>query len=348
MEETIASPTVYLFAGHNQELNGGGGIAAQLARAYVRAGYNVLYLSYDSPNSPVVRNGITEVSVNRCDFGRMKFDMTEHDILHAVVPCPIAYRVLEDFGGRAVYHALDNWDVWVAQANYRWTWPWYTPGLEAKFIRDSDISYAVSPALAGYLGVHNVLSNAYDPCIFKWVDHKPPVRRAVMWGYSAGYANTNLISDVARLTPDVEYVLIGRRTTSPPIAHDITNVLEVGAKTIGQLPAIAQNSQVGLVFRYGEVAEYMCPTKSWEYLGSGLRFVSAGYDYPNSGYNPACAVSPTTDPQDVADTITNVYELIPELTEEQAIQHTWDRRIAQVRADIGHNDVSGMLADGKG
>ena len=333
-----ANPTVYLFAGCRMAIHGGGSTCAQIARAYVRAGYNVIFLSPESPVSPVTKGGIVEVRTDRCDYGRIKYEVTEDDILHIALPCVEAERLLEDFGGHALYHCRDNWDVWYNQSKHAPRWHWYVPGLEVKLINVVDISYAVSPVLQAYADTDDVLSNAYDPTIFKWVDHKPPVQRAVMWGFSGGHTNLSLIGSIAQLTPDVEYVLIGkdwgtRRSVTTP-----ANVRFLGPMRIEALPAIAAESDVGLVLRHGIVAKYMCPIKSWEYLGSGLRFVSAGYDYPNSDYNPACTISPSTEPQDVADTIRNVYELIPKLTEEQAVVHTWDNRVEKILADLGIRD----------
>ncbi len=319
-------------------IHGGGSTCAQITRAYVRAGYDVLYFAPDSPVRPVTSNGVTEVQTGRCDFGRLKYDMTVDDILHIALPCAEAERLLSDFGGRALYHCRDNWDVWCRLRGGRLGWQWYIPGLEAKLISEVDVSYAVSPALQAYVGTDYVLSNAYDPTIFSWQDHKPPVRQAVMWGFSGGFADIVLINQVAQLTPTVDYILVGQASRTQHVVRAANNVTFLGPRLIHQLPPIAAKSDVGLVLRHGAVAEYMCPIKQWEYLGSGLRFVSAGYDYPNSEYNPACAISPSTTAQDIADTITNVYDLIPELTEEQAIEHTWDKRVSRILQDLGVMD----------
>lgn len=327
-------PTVYLFAGCYMGIHGGGSTCAQITRAYVRAGYDVLYFAPDSPTRPVTNDGVTEVQTGRCDYGRLKFDVTADDILHIALPCVEAYQMLEGFGGHVLYHCRDNWDVWYNMGKHLSANHWYVPGLETRILGSVDISYAVSPGLQAYVGTDYVLCNAYDPTIFKWVDHKPPVQRAVLWGFSGGFADISLVSDVATLTPDVEYVLIGAVYDAMCMVNIPTNVKFLGPRRIEELPAIAAQSDVGLVLRHGDVAEYMCPIKSWEYLGSGLRFVSAGYDYPNSDYNPACVISPSTEPQDVADTIVNVYELIPELTEEQAVEHTWDKRVETILTDL--------------
>lgn len=335
MGESPAKPIVYLFAGHCMSIHGGGSTCAQITRAYVRAGYSVVYFSPDSPGLPVSTDGVTEVQTDRCDFGRFKYSLKGNDILHIALPCTEAYNLLQDFGGHALYHCRDNWDVWHKIRRSRNVWRWYVPGLEEKIIRDVDVSYAVSPTLQAYAKTTHVLSNAYDPTIFKWVDHTPPVRRVVMWGYSAGFADVDLIARVAKLTPQIDYVLIGDRQGSTPISARVPNVTEAGPKSIHELPAIAARSDVGLVIRNGPVAQYMCPIKQWEYLGSGLRFVSAGYDYPNSLYNPACAVSPTIDPAMIAETIMEVYNRIPTLTKEDAQEHTWDKRVEKILLDLG-------------
>ena len=282
-------------------VHGGGSTCAQIARAYVRAGYNVIFFSPESPMHPVVHGEVVEVRTDWCDYGKLKSEATADDILHIALPCVEAECMLADFGGHALYHCRDNWDIWYNQSKHAPDWRWYVPGLEGQLIYDVDISYGVSPALQYYIGADAVLSNAYDPCIFKWVDHRPPVKRAVLWGFSGGFVDFTLIQQVAALTPDIEYVLIG--DGGGPVDDPDTNVRFLGPRQIDELPAIAEQCDVGLVLRHGPVAEYMCPIKSWEYLGSGLRFVSAGYDYPSSDYNPACTISPSTESQEIAATI---------------------------------------------
>jgi len=70
------SPTVYLFAGCSMSVHGGGSTCAQIARAYVRAGYNVIFFSPESPMHPVVHGEVVEVRTDWCDYGKLKSEAT--------------------------------------------------------------------------------------------------------------------------------------------------------------------------------------------------------------------------------------------------------------------------------
>ena len=133
-------PTVYMFAGHNTSRHGGGILAAQLARAYVREGYRVAYFSYDSPQTPMVSGNITEVNIDRCNVNCIKTEATAEDILYSLIPCPVSHSIMGDFVGRTVYYAIDNWEVWYNHKKGRTGWCWYVPGLEDRFVAEADMS----------------------------------------------------------------------------------------------------------------------------------------------------------------------------------------------------------------
>lgn len=328
------SPTVYLFAGHKMGIHGGGSTCAQLSRAYARAGYSVVYIAPDCKRTELVDGlSIKEIPNSGFDPKLWLADATEDDILHVALPCKKAMDALRRFPGKALYHCRDNWDVWNDATGKKKPWSWYVPGLEKKFIRMVPVSYAVSPALREYVGAAKVLPNAYDPNIFRWKDRCGPVRDVVLWGFSGGFIDRELLSEVASRTPFIDYTLIGGKPIKEPERVG-WNVVYLGGKLITELPSIAAEADLGIIIRQGDTANYMCPIKAWEYLGAGLRFVSAGPDYPNRDYNPACINSGSTDPNDIARTIIEAYDIIPELTKEDALPHTWDKRVETILADL--------------
>lgn len=319
--------SVLLIAGHEMGIHGGGSTCAQIARAYTRADYGVLYVAPDSPFY-YHEDGIYEIPLDGFDLSCWGDYLGENSVFHIAIPCQFALDHLEKWRGPTLYHCRDNWSLWTESNK---SWDWWNPGDEQKIIDSVDVSFAVSQRLANeVLGNGNVLHNGYDPTVFSWMDRDPkPVEEVVTWGFSGGFFDEPVFRDIVEANQSINYTVIGRRTGLSQRTADLENIDFVGPVDMTELPSYAKEADAGIVVRESTgVPEYMDPIKSWEFLGSGLPFISVGPDYPNSEENPACK-DVSSDPDVAADILKKVHDFIM-IGPEDAENHTWDDRIEEI------------------
>ena len=322
---------VYLVAGHSMEIHGGGSTCAQMARAWTRRGYGVVYVAPDahggfcSDVAPILELPLGALS-GFAERGQ-PYRGKEHDILHLALPSRAGFEFAKGFPGKVFYHCRDNWSLWMEHGIHNW--PWYEAGLEAEIISVMP-SFAVSPRLHDEKGTTTILENGYDPWVFQWQDHQARSSHVITWGFSGGFVDQRLLEAIIRVTPDIKYTLVGKASSLNMDIRKLANTNITGEVPMDHLPALAAEADLGLIVRKGDVAEYMCPIKSWEYLGSGLRFVSVGPDYPSRENNPACVAGGLHDLDTIVEAIYNAYVLLPDLGKEDALPHTWDERLGFV------------------
>lgn len=328
----MGSNAVLFIAGHRMGLHGGGNTCAQISRAYTRAGYQVTYVAPESKFKHF-EEGINQVPMGGFQLGPWysHFDRSD-SILHIALPCTLGLRLLSSWPGRSFYHCRDNWSLWVKQRGRKWDW--WEDGVEQRIVKKVDKSFAVNPKLAlEVLGQDSVVHNGYDPTIFRWFGRTPrKVERVVTWGFSGGFFDESLFQSVANADRTIDYTVIGGKNGITQKTSDLPNVHFLGPKNIIELPHFAHEADAGIVIREKTgVPEYMDPIKSWEFLGSGLPFVSVGPKYPTGDDNPACK-RVSSDPRMVAEKLKNIYDYVS-IQKSDATPHTWDSRLNQILED---------------
>ena len=110
-------------------------------------------------------------------------------------------------------------------------------------------------------------------------DLKPiPRPRAVMVGALDWWVDFKKIYEIARLLPEVSFVLIGPVLTELPSGKP-ENVYFLGRKPRDQVPAYLRNSQVGIsVFVKHPLTRYVNLIKLYEYMAMGLPAVSVDHE----------------------------------------------------------------------
>lgn len=319
---------VILIAGHEMGIHGGGSTCAQIARAYTRARFHVIYVAPDSPYRyhPI---GIHEVPLEGFRLTCWGDMMDDSSVLHIALPCEEALQLVPGWSGKKFYHCRDNWGQWVVDQGK--IWDWWDPNVEEEIIESVDYSFAVSPRLAAdVLGNDQVVHNGYDPTVFSWTDRDPDeVSNVVTWGFSGGFFDSAMFRKIARADQSITYTVIGRESGLSRRTTRLDNVNFVGPQPMTKLPEFAAEADAGIIVRESAgVPEYMDPIKGWEFLGSGLPFVSVGPSYPNNETNPAC-LHVSSDVQMIVERLKNVYSLL-NMCEEDAKRNTWDRRVEQI------------------
>lgn len=323
---------VLLIAGHRMSLHGGGNTCSQISRAYTRAGFNVTYVAPECEYRHF-EEGINQIPLSGFSIGswRPHFDSSDA-ILHIALPCKDALKLMSGWKGPTYYHCRDNWALWNKTRGR--TWDWWTDGVEQRIIKNVDKSFAVNPKLAlEVLGESSVVHNGYDPNIFTWIGRTPrPVEQVVTWGFSGGFFDESLFRQLVKADRSITYTVIGSNQGLTQRTADMSNVHFVGPKKVTQLPKYARQADAGLIIREKTgVPEYMDPIKSWEFLGSGLPFISVGPKYPTQEDNPACK-NVSSDPRMMVEKLKNLYDYV-DFSEAQAKEHTWDKRLQQILED---------------
>ena len=100
-----------------------------------------------------------------------------------------------------------------------------------------------------------------------------PHPRAVYVGALYEWFDFDLLTEVARRFPPLQFVLIGfHRSALPPLPH---NVRYLGPKPREELPAYLQQCELGLIpFRIDDLTQHVDPLKFYEYLAADLPTVS--------------------------------------------------------------------------
>lgn len=161
-------------------------------------------------------------------------------------------------------------------------------GRHWDLLADADLVVGVSPTLVEdnrRLGVPAVLvPNGCDAAHFGWERPEPPELaavtrpRAIIAGAWNSRVDTELVDRLARLRRDMMFIIVGQVQLPLPKAP---NVIALGPRPYGQLPAYIQHCDVGLVPYVSSVFnEASCPLKVFEYLASGIPVLTTGVEAP--------------------------------------------------------------------
>lgn len=266
---------------------GGGSRGAQLARALLRAGLHVVYVSvygtqeqsdlglrylhphleqrsaseFD-PAALVARAGSARVTV----------------LLEAPHPSHLDHvRALRRARATVVYDLIDDWRASSLGGE------WYRPDVETDVVGLSDHLVASAPDLVARLARDTgrevtLVPNAVDVAVFDpTATYEPPAdlpagEGPVLLYHGSLYGDWfdwDALAAVAGAHPGARVVVIGDVPARvPPLPG---NVHLLGLKPHGDLPAHLAHADVGLVpFVVDEVTHAVSPLKAYEYLAMGL------------------------------------------------------------------------------
>ncbi len=139
--------------------------------------------------------------------------------------------------------------------------------------------------------VNEIIANGFDARLFRRGHEEPvslqsiPRPRAGYVGTIQGRVDLDLLTQVARLRPNVSWILLGPVWESSDVAalKALPNVFLLGAKTHDRVPAYVEALDVGLiVHRDDALTASMDPLKLYEYLAMGIPVVST----PVAGIEP--------------------------------------------------------------
>ena len=167
-----------------------------------------------------------------------------------------------------------------------------------------------------------------------------PHPRAGFFGVLDERFDSALIAEVARLLPQVHFVLIGPVVKiDPATLPQGSNIHYLGGKSYAELPAYLGGWDVALLpFARNEATRYISPTKTPEYLAAGKPVVSTPIHDVISGYGNAGLVAIAATPEEFAAALTAALQ--PQTVgwrravEEKLAKTSWDRTWASMWHEI--------------
>lgn len=157
---------------------------------------------------------------------------------------------------------------------------------------------------------------------------------------SHDWVNTSLLKEAAALTPDWNWVLVGRNSFEEDEFHQSTNIHYLGEQEFTDLPNFCKAADVGIIpFVDSELTRNCNPLKLPEYVAAGLGVVSTPIPSVIELYPDDALIA-----QDAKGFVEACKKLLEQTTEhrrfraEKMAEHSWDHRITQL---LGHikNDI---------
>lgn len=251
---------------------------------------------------------------------------------------PIFPQVFGLFSGATkVFDTVDNWAEHSAYV-----------GMKQQLLdnyqhitQTADVIFTVSPELKKLFTPHrNVtwIPNGVDVEHFssalpteKFSHLKQPF--AVYVGVIQERLDAELLEQVAKLTPSVQFVLAGPVWEGTPLAglKALDNVHFIGPVPYQELPQLFSQASVGIIpHRVNRFTASMNPLKLYEYLASGLPVVST----PVQGTEQFSAgVQVRREPKEFSQAVLAAVQISPEdkTKLKQLVQdQTWDKRVEQM------------------
>ncbi len=343
---------VVIYSGQQYQVFGGGQTMTQLARAFVRRGYEVLFVPLTmwarhggytgAPPEP----GVTEVPLSTSWDAVERFVGEHGECLWLCgLPTVAALDHLRALQGRCptVYHIRDDWAAFRED--------WWRPSVEAAMATEVDVVAAITPQYQGFAGRQVVVvPNAYDPEVFQFrarlrLPERPTV---VYWGsYSKLFWRDDIFHGVVRALPEWRFRLVGGYAEYWSAEGLPGNVELVGWRPLDELSAIAEQSDLGIIPFGTAVSERCDPVKAHEMCGAGLPIVACGCPaVAILGVPEAIHVEP-----DVAQVVRALHDIVARRvdTERQrryAATDTWDDRVVRFEEVSGIRERDAMNLGG--
>ena len=158
-----------------------------------------------------------------------------------------------------------------------------------------------------------------------------PHPRAGFFGVLDERFDLRLMADVARLRPEMHFVLIGPVVKiDPAVLPRASNIHYLGGKSYQELPAYLAGWDVAMLpFALNESTRYISPTKTPEYLAAGKPVVSTAIHDVVSGYGDEGLVAIAKDAEEFAQALDRAL-ITPSETWKKAVAEklaggSWDK-----------------------
>jgi len=272
-----------LFSGVPFDDIGGGQRSAQLTRAALRTGIQVLYI-YVYPKYDFNKriNVISKVKIPNLFHKNIK-DLNAKDFLNFIdenatvifeIPHPLFVEYLEIArirGVRTSFELIDDWSTSLGG-------DWFKADVFQKFVMRTDIVIGTSKLLISKLremGRNDAiyLPNAANEYIFdnnniyKRPSDLPEGSVALYIGSLYGeWFGWGYIREAADKNPNIDFCLIGNKPSDIPVILS-ENVHFLGEKKIDELPAYLSSAEFCLLpFKSSKLTDAISPIKVFEYL----------------------------------------------------------------------------------
>jgi len=263
---------------------GGGSRGAQIALELVRRGYHVTYVNR-YPTYEDVDLGLRYIHprLEQVGFPRFNADLLAErcvdggGLVIVEIPDPgyePALTSLRAAGWQLVFDIIDDWSDPALGGE------WYDAGFETDLILNADAVVGSASDLvdradtAGRSGAA-LVPNAVNESVFggETQTRPPDLPDGPLIGYHGSlygdWFDWDGLRAVARANPDATVILIGEARGVPKDVPD--NVVFLGLKAQGDLPAYLKNLNVGLVpFTVTPTTHAVSPLKVFEYLACGV------------------------------------------------------------------------------
>ncbi len=280
-----------LFAGVPYDDIGGGQRAAQLTRAALRTGIQVLYV-YIFPKYDVNKRAqvVSKVNLPHLLHKSIK-ELTQQEFLKFInqnttvvfeLPHPLYLEYIDLArmrGVRTIFELIDDWSTGLGG-------DWYSENVFRRYVTDSDTVIGTAKVLTKQLVERGrkdaiYLPNAANEYIF---DNTHPYRKptnlpkgpiALYMGSLYGeWFGWEYIKKSAELNDDHSFCLIGSK---PPNLSTLLpkNVYFLGEKRIEDLPKYLSLAEFCLLpFKPGQITDAVSPIKAFEYIFMGKPIIA--------------------------------------------------------------------------
>jgi len=234
-------------------------------------------------------------------------------------------RMIKDIGGKVIYRAVDDWELWKGNE-------WYDQAIEKAMIELADVAVSTSIRVAMKYGIKRLPNACY------YVSSIPTITRSIKKvGFigdvdnqvSSARFDMNIVIYLAERFPRLNFVLCGSR-----VSWELPSNIQVlpyckWKEANRQL----ENIDVGFIPYYGEEMSGVQPLKSWEYLGYGLpQLAPEGLDLPDhSSVSTYRSYEECGDKLEVILNTSYCWDSIIEF----AKQNTWRKRLEQLERMLG-------------
>jgi len=282
--DPIPGPPVVILSAVPLNDIGGGSRGAQLAFAFLRAGFHVTYVAMHGTQESVDL-GIRYVHPNLEQYRADDFDAqttvrrsSRRGLALVEVPAAVYRGAVEALGANSwavLYDSIDDWSDPALGGD------WYNGSTERWMVEHADVVVGSAPDLidrARRFGASaHLVPNAVNADVFGPVVEERPHDLPSTNGPTLGYCGSlygdwfdwDALRAVALDQPDAAVVVIG---DDRGVRRDLPgNVAFLGLKVQGDLPAYVQRFDVGLLpFHVTETTHAVSPLKVYEYLASGV------------------------------------------------------------------------------
>ncbi len=291
-DQSMDPQRLVIFSGVPFDDVGGGQRCAQLTRAALRTGRQVLYVyAYPKYDFSKRSNVISKVSISNLTHKHIK-DLNIREFLKFIhenstvifeMPHPLFVKCLEIArvrGIRTVFELIDDWSTVLGG-------DWFDQGVFEKFVSHADIVTGTSQLLVNKLNRLGrkdavYLPNAANEYIFnKNIVHKRPADVPVssvalyigsLYGEWFGW---EYIQKAAKENPEIHFCLIGNKPATIALRFS-DNVHFLGEKKIEELPAYLYSADFCLLpFKPSTLSDAVSPIKVFEYLFMAKPVVSS-------------------------------------------------------------------------